>query len=448
MFAPTGTGPGSRHPRRPPPAPPIRRGDAAEAAPERSRQVPNRSSSPALTATRWSMWAAAPSRPSSHGHDRHLRAAGRRPPRRGVDHVADRAGARHDQLPAERLDVPALGDEQFAGPARDRPSRVDVAGEREPVAEPAGPPERGLAEPAEPDRDRPARSRVDAAALDAVELAVERHERARPTAAGAAGPARSSRRPRLAKSWPSASYSTQFHPVPTPSRSRPCESRSTSAACWATSTVWRCGRINTPVASSIRLVIAASVAHRHERVVERVVAACTDPTTAARGRRARRPRRGRRRATCRSPAARPPRLIVGQRVRILRQLGLREHDAELHRLGPPRVRDPALAARFDARLRAPGAPAIRHSAVDLDPAIVVLAPQHHVGAPARRRTGATPARSSPASAVVAPGERRWRCCRSGAGSPRTAPAPGSSSRPPRRRRARHRCVATRTRSRR
>ena len=55
---------------------------------------------------------------------------------------------------------------------------------------------------------------------------------------------------------PSAWYSTSFHPMPTPSRNLPRVSTSTSAACLATSTVWRCGRMSTPVTSS-RFVCAA-----------------------------------------------------------------------------------------------------------------------------------------------------------------------------------------------
>jgi hypothetical protein len=55
--------------------------------------------------------------------------------------------------------------------------------------------------------------------------------------------------PRVRKSCPRASYSTWFQPTPTPRRSRPPDSRSTSAACRATSAVWRCGRTRTPVAN-------------------------------------------------------------------------------------------------------------------------------------------------------------------------------------------------------
>jgi hypothetical protein len=60
------------------------------------------------------------------------------------------------------------------------------------------------------------------------------------------------RRARLLKLNPSASYSTWFQPMPTPSRSRPPVSTSTSAACLATRAVWRWGRMMTLVTSSSR----------------------------------------------------------------------------------------------------------------------------------------------------------------------------------------------------
>ena len=53
------------------------------------------------------------------------------------------------------------------------------------------------------------------------------------------------RRPRFVNVSFSPRYSTAFHPVPTPSRSRFPDSTATSAACLATSTVWRWGRIRT-----------------------------------------------------------------------------------------------------------------------------------------------------------------------------------------------------------
>jgi hypothetical protein len=55
----------------------------------------------------------------------------------------------------------------------------------------------------------------------------------------------------------SASYSTVFHPTPTPSRNRLPDRIATSAACLATSTVWRCGRMRIAVTSSTVVVHAA-----------------------------------------------------------------------------------------------------------------------------------------------------------------------------------------------
>ena len=82
----------------------------------------------------------------------------------------------------------------------------------------------------------------------------------------------SERLPRLPNSSPRASYSTAFQPSPTPSRSRPPLSRSTSAACLATSAVCRCGRMITPVTSSSVVVTRRQVAEHHQRLVERRVA--------------------------------------------------------------------------------------------------------------------------------------------------------------------------------
>ena len=56
---------------------------------------------------------------------------------------------------------------------------------------------------------------------------------------------------------PSASYSTAFHPVPIPRRSLPPLRTSTVAACLATRTVWRCGRITIPDTSSMLSVTPA-----------------------------------------------------------------------------------------------------------------------------------------------------------------------------------------------
>lgn len=60
------------------------------------------------------------------------------------------------------------------------------------------------------------------------------------------------RRPRFEKSSFSPVNSTWFQPMPTPSRNRPPpHSTSRHAACFATSTAWRCGRISTWVENSV-----------------------------------------------------------------------------------------------------------------------------------------------------------------------------------------------------
>ena len=59
--------------------------------------------------------------------------------------------------------------------------------------------------------------------------------------------------PRCAKSRPSASYSSRCQPVPTPRSSRPCDSTSSVAACFASSTAGRSGAIRMPVASRTRV---------------------------------------------------------------------------------------------------------------------------------------------------------------------------------------------------
>ena len=69
-----------------------------------------------------------------------------------------------------------------------------------------------------------------------------------------------------------------LHPVaarrPTPRRRRPPVSRSSSAACLATSTVWRCGRIRMLVTSSSALGDRAEEAEQHERLVVRARRRC------------------------------------------------------------------------------------------------------------------------------------------------------------------------------
>ena len=52
-------------------------------------------------------------------------------------------------------------------------------------------------------------------------------------------------------------YSTWFQSIPTSSPTRWPERRSTSAACSATSGVWRCGRVKNPVVKRRRSVMPA-----------------------------------------------------------------------------------------------------------------------------------------------------------------------------------------------
>ena len=66
--------------------------------------------------------------------------------------------------------------------------------------------------------------------------------------------------PRAAKSSPSASYSSRCQPVPTPRSSRPCESTSSVAACFASNTAGRSGAMRMPVANRTRVVAAAIAA--------------------------------------------------------------------------------------------------------------------------------------------------------------------------------------------
>jgi hypothetical protein len=68
----------------------------------------------------------------------------------------------------------------------------------------------------------------------------------------------SRRRARALKGWPRASNSSAFQPMPSPARTRPPLSTSSSAYCLATSTVGRCGAIRMEVASSRRSVAPAT----------------------------------------------------------------------------------------------------------------------------------------------------------------------------------------------
>ena len=80
----------------------------------------------------------------------------------------------------------------------------------------------------------------------------------------------SMRLPRVWKSSPSASYSSGFQPTPSPSRKRPPESMSTSAACLAASAVWRCGRMMMPGHELDRPRAGGDEPEQDERLVERL----------------------------------------------------------------------------------------------------------------------------------------------------------------------------------
>ena len=179
-----------------------------------------------------------------------------------------------DRLDAEAGPRAAGGVERLVQRLAEGLHRARRRAEQEAVADARGAPDRGRREAAEPDRDAApaARGRMPARST---RWYFPRSRAARRARAGAAArPARpcACRASRTIRS--SASYSTQFQPVPTPSRSRPPESSATSAACFATSAVWRCGRMITPVASSSRVVTRGEEAVQHERLVEADRARC------------------------------------------------------------------------------------------------------------------------------------------------------------------------------
>ena len=111
--------------------------------------------------------------------------------------------------------------------------------------------------------------RREAGAGDRVELAAEGDVTARSRAAAGArsAPTRAGRAGRSAGRAPRTRRGSS--PTPTPSRNRPPVRRSTSAACLATSAVWRWGRMMTPVTSSSDVHDAGEEAEQHERLVER-----------------------------------------------------------------------------------------------------------------------------------------------------------------------------------
>ena len=94
------------------------------------------------------------------------------------------------------------------------------------------------------------RRRGSAARADSMRSSPQ-HARSSPMAS-------SIRRPRAAKSSPSASYSASCQPTPMPRRIRPPDSVSSVLVCLATSTAWRCGSTSTSVDSSSRSVTAAT----------------------------------------------------------------------------------------------------------------------------------------------------------------------------------------------
>ncbi len=209
----------------------------------------------------------------------------------------------------------------------------------------------------------------------------------------------SRRAPRVAKSMPRASYSTQFQPVPTPMRSRSCESRSASAACCASQ-----HRLPLRQDHDARRELDArgdrrEVAEGDERVVEGVVL------------RVRAPQRGlpvgmlgshdvvvEQQAVVAERLDREADLVHARRVAVQSRSAGRRRRASC--LGAPRVRDATVAARLDAGL--PHAP-LRDAprAVDARPSGRGTRPTGPCPASTGRRSGARRARSS----------RRSRCRR-------------------------------------
>ena len=127
------------------------------------------------------------------------------------------------------------------------------------------------ADAAEPHRHRASRARADARRSDRVELAVEVDDVLGPQPAHQLDLLGLRGRRARSNGTLSASYSTVFQPVPTPRRSRLPERMATSAACLATSTAWRCGRISTVLTQLERRRDAGGEGEERERLVERDV---------------------------------------------------------------------------------------------------------------------------------------------------------------------------------
>ena len=187
---------------------------------------------------------------------RDVRASGRSPAFRGLRHlgVALRARVAISSKPkpsADRLPPPCDD-----GRGHAFHGGVDVAGEREAVAEPAAPPVRRLGEAPDPDRDQPPRSRVDAGSLEAIEATLERDQRLRPQVAQQLDLLVQSRAP----SGEVLAQGVVLDVVPPGADSEPdplAREQVGVGGLLGDERVWRWGRIITPVASSIREVTAA-----------------------------------------------------------------------------------------------------------------------------------------------------------------------------------------------
>ena len=131
--------------------------------------------------------------------------------------------------------------------------------------------QRRLAAAAEPDRDRAGRAGGDAGPVDAVEPAPVVHDRLRPQPAQQLDLLVEALAPPLPRHAEAPRTPRSSSRCPTPRRSRPPDSTSTSAACLATSAVWRWGRMITAGLELDRRGHPGEEAEQHERLVERVL---------------------------------------------------------------------------------------------------------------------------------------------------------------------------------